>query len=105
MRTLIAATDLSSRSDRALHRAALLASQFKARLCFLHAVDDDQPPTMIDQNRRQATALLAGQARHLSELTNVRPDVVVKAGDPFDVIVEAAREQGANLIVMGAHRK
>lgn len=105
MRTLIAATDLSSRSDRALHRAALLARQFKARLWLLHAVDDDQPPAMIDQDRRQAAAFLDGQAQHLFELTEVRPDILVKPGNPFEVIVETAREQEADLIVMGAHRK
>lgn len=61
MRMLIAGTDLSSRSDRALHRAALMAREFKARLLLLHVVDDDQPSAMIDQNRRQATALLDGR--------------------------------------------
>lgn len=105
MRMLLAGTDLSSRSDRALHRAALMAREFKARLLLLHVVDDDQPPAMIDQDRRQATALLNGQALHLAELANARPDVLVKIGDPFEVIVETAHEQQADLIVMGAHRK
>ena len=105
MRMLLAGTDLSSRSDRALHRAALMAREFKARLLLLHAVDDDQPQAMIDQDTRQATALLDGQALHLAELANARPDVLVRTGDPFDLIVETAREQQADLIVMGAHRK
>jgi nucleotide-binding universal stress UspA family protein len=102
---LLVGTDLSSRSDRALHRAALMAREFKARLLLLHVVDDDLPPAMIDPDRRQATALLDGQALHLAELANARPDVLVKIGDPFEVIVETAREQQADLIVMGAHRK
>jgi universal stress protein E len=105
MRTLLVGTDLSSRSDRALHRAALMAREFKARLLFLHVVDDDQPRAMIDQDRRQATALLDSQALNLAELANAHPDVLVKMGDPFEVIVETAREQQADLIVMGAHRK
>lgn len=105
MRMLLAGTDLSSRSDRALHRAALLAREFKARLVILHVVDDDQPPALIDQDSRQATALLDGQALQLAELANARPDVLVRVGDPFDVIVRTAREQEADLIVLGAHRK
>jgi universal stress protein E len=105
MRMLLVATDLSSRSDRALHRAALMAREFKARLALLHVVDDDQPPAMIDQDMRQAKALLDGQALQLAELANTRPDVLVKIGDPFEVIVQTMREQQADLIVMGAHRK
>ena len=105
MRMILAGTDLSARSDRALHRAALLAREFKARLLILHVVDDDQPPALIDQDRRQAKALLDGQALHLAELANAPPDLLVKVGDPFDIIVRTAREQGADLIVLGAHRK
>ncbi|MCI3953055.1 MAG: universal stress protein UspA, partial [Burkholderiales bacterium] len=48
MRMILVGTDLSSRSDRALHRAAFLARQFKARLLLLHVVDDDQPPALVD---------------------------------------------------------
>jgi universal stress protein E len=105
MRTLIAGTDLSSRSDRALRRAALMAGEFKARLLLLHVVDDDQPPALIDHDRRQATAVLDGQAMQLAELAQARPDILVKTGDPFDVIVTTAREQQADLVVMGTHRK
>src|SRR5262245_1165294 len=101
MRMLIAGTDLSSRSDRALHRAALIAREFKARLLLLRVFDDEQRPARIDQDKRQAPALLYGQALHLAELAKARPDVLVKIGDPFDVIVRTAREQQADLIVMG----
>jgi nucleotide-binding universal stress UspA family protein len=105
MRTLLAGTDLSSRSDRALGRAALLARDFKARLLLLHVVDDDQPPAMIDQDRSQAAAILGGQALHLAELASARPEILIETGDPFDAIVKTAREREADLIVMGPHRK
>jgi nucleotide-binding universal stress UspA family protein len=105
MRMILVGTDLSSRSDRALHRAAFLARQFKARLLLLHVVDDDQPPALVDQDKRQATAVLDEQALHMAEFANARPDVLVELGDPFEVIVKTARTHKADLIVMGAHRK
>ena len=40
MHTLMAATDLSSRSGKALHQAMLIALQCKARLVILHVVDE-----------------------------------------------------------------
>lgn len=43
MQRIVAATDFSSRSDRAVRRAGLLAREFDAQLTLLHVVDDDQP--------------------------------------------------------------
>jgi nucleotide-binding universal stress UspA family protein len=102
---LVAATDLSSRSDRALHRAALIARQFKSRLALLHVVDDDQPSELVAEETRKATKLLDGHAGHLAKLAASTPNVLVRHGDPFQAIVGTAKELGAELIVMGAHRK
>jgi nucleotide-binding universal stress UspA family protein len=102
---ILAATDLSLRSDRALHRAALLARQFGARLTLLHVVDDDRPTEVVAQEILQALTLLEGYANRLAELVNTKPDVVVRQGNPFQVIVETAKEQDASLVVMGTHRK
>lgn len=103
MQTILTGTDLSPRSDRALHRAALLARQFKAQLLVLHVVKDGQPSAMAEYERRQAAALLHGQAAHLAEIANAPPDILVETGTPFEVIVRTARERQADLVVVGAH--
>ncbi len=63
------------------------------------------PQTLIDQDMRQARIVLDSQVLHLADRTGARADVLVKAGNPFEVIVRMAQEQEADLIVMGAHRK
>jgi nucleotide-binding universal stress UspA family protein len=105
MLTLLAVTDLSSRSDRALHRAALLAAELHAQLVFLHVIDDDQPSSVVEPEMRQAERILNKQALDLTEQAATRPVVLVKAGNPFELIVKTAQEQQADLVVMGAHRK
>jgi nucleotide-binding universal stress UspA family protein len=49
--------------------------------------------------------LLDGQAGHLAEFAGTRPDVLVRHGNPFQIIVDTAKERKADLVVMGPHRK
>ncbi|HEU6442162.1 MAG TPA: universal stress protein, partial [Microvirga sp.] len=48
MRTILVATDFSTRSDRALRRATLLARHVSARLVLIHVVDDDRPVRLVE---------------------------------------------------------
>lgn len=104
-RRLLAATDLSSRSDRALRRAALLARQLGADLLLLHAVDDDQPASLIEAARREALALLRAQAAGLPELQPGQLTPRIEAGDPFEVLLHVAEAEAAALIILGEHRR
>jgi nucleotide-binding universal stress UspA family protein len=99
---LLVATDLSARSERAIGRAALLARQFRAELILLHVVDDDQPPPLVAAARRQAEKLLRAAA---PDLGGPGPEILVGAGDPFEVVAQTAEERVVDLVVMGAHRK
>lgn len=102
---LLCATDLSSRSDRALRRAATLAREAGGELILLSVVDDDRPEVLVASERRQVSALLAEITRSLPEMRGLRPRLRVEAGDPFDAIIRVAEEEAAELIVMGEHRK
>jgi nucleotide-binding universal stress UspA family protein len=104
-RRLLAATDLSSRSDRALRRAALLARQLDAELLLLHAVDDDQPASLVEAERREAWSLLRAQAAGLPDVQAAPPTPLVEAGDPFEVVLQVADARSAALIVLGEHRR
>lgn len=102
---LLCATDLSSRSDRAVRRAAALAREAGAELVLLSVVDDDQPEGLVASERREVTALLGEQALATPELASLNPRLRVDAGDPFDTIIRVAHEEAADVIVMGEHRK
>jgi nucleotide-binding universal stress UspA family protein len=99
---LLVATDLSARSGRALRRGGVLARQFQAELVLLHVVDDDQPPPVVAAARRQAEELVRAWG---AKLRGSEPEVLVRAGVPFDVVAQIAAERAVDLVVMGAHRK
>ncbi|AWK86503.1 universal stress protein [Azospirillum thermophilum] len=105
MRTLLVASDLSSRSDRAVAQAAYLAGRFGARLVLLHVVDDELPAALFDAGREQAIRLLAETASGSGFLSPDRVAVRVDGGLDFRTILAVAAEEGAGLIVLGAHRR
>ncbi|MBX9840885.1 MAG: universal stress protein [Xanthobacteraceae bacterium] len=102
---IVAATDFSTRSNRALRQAGLLAQSHDAQLHVLHVVDDDQPDELVRIERREAERLLIEQLGSMPELRGVRSRAMVVTGDPFDGILRAAGDVGADLVVMGSHRK
>jgi len=102
---IVAATDFSTRSQRALRRAGLFARQSGAELTLVHVVDDDQPKAMMDRECRDARKFLDEQIASLAELRDVRCRAVVPTGEAFDSILKTAKSVSASLIVMGSHRK
>ena len=102
---ILAATDFSARSDRALRQAGLLVQVDGARLDIVHVVDDDQPDELVGMEMREAGRLLGRQLDAMPELRGARVHPRVVTGDPFDGILRTAAEIGADLIVMGSHRK
>jgi nucleotide-binding universal stress UspA family protein len=105
MRRILLATDLSSRADRAMRRAAIAAAAAGAELFLLFVVDDDQPRSLIEAGRREAGALLARAAEGLPELRAASARPLVEEGDPFDVILRVAEERDCDLVVLGEHRR
>lgn len=101
---ILLATDLSSRCDRAFDRACALAAARGATLHIVTAVDGDLHEPSWRSTERQALAKMraeVGEAlgdRALSWIPIVAP------GLPHEVVIEAARRVGAELIVTGVAR-
>ena len=102
---ILAATDFSTRSNRALRQAGLLAQPGNAQLHIVHVVDDDQPDELVRMEKREAERVLNEQLASMPELRDVQARPLVVTGDPFDGILRAAADVNADLIVMGSHRK
>ena len=102
---ILAATDFSTRSNRALRQAGLLAQPGNAQLHIVHVVDDDQPDELVRMEKREAERVLNEQTSSMPELRNVQARPMVVTGDPFDGILSVAAKVSADLIVMGSHRK
>ncbi|EEZ3329311.1 universal stress protein, partial [Escherichia coli] len=52
------ATDLSGRSEKALHRAAALAKRYACPWTVLYVVDEDQPSALVEQEVTQVRMML-----------------------------------------------
>jgi nucleotide-binding universal stress UspA family protein len=104
-KTIVAATDFSTRSQRALRRAGRIAHRIDADLTLVHVVDDDQPTAMVDSEVREASRFLHEQIDSLAELRGVRCQAAVTTGEAFDGILQVAENVSAELLVMGSHRK
>jgi nucleotide-binding universal stress UspA family protein len=102
---ILVATDFSTRSDRALRRATLLARQLGAGLSLAHVVDDDQPAHLVRAHANSSQSLLEEAARTIEKFDGIAAAVKVVRNDASAGILEAADEAEADLIVLGAHRR
>ncbi|WP_299567547.1 universal stress protein [uncultured Sulfitobacter sp.] len=105
MQNIMLATDFSERSDRALRRAVLLARQHEARIELVHVVDDDRPRSIVKHETTAAYALLKEMARSLKNVEGVSCCSQVLQADPFAGIAKAVDDTGADLLVIGPHRR
>jgi nucleotide-binding universal stress UspA family protein len=91
VRSILVATDLTSRSDRAVDRALELGREWNADVHVVHAIERDAPTTALDVRR-------------------VLPDPGAKAsvslpyGPAPKAITDTARELNADLLVTGVAR-
>jgi len=110
---IIVAVDFSESSKNVVTRALHMAQQNSASLILLHVVEYLSPLSFGDeiipspdwlvieeQLFRQAEKSLATLAEEMKLNDATR---LISKGSANDVIVETARQQGANLIILGAH--
>lgn len=105
MRSLVVATDFSTRSDRAIRRGILLAKASDADLTLVHAVDDDQPQHLIELETAEAKRLLEAQTGTLRKVDGIDASYRVVLGDPFTSIADVAKEYASDLLIVGPHRR
>lgn len=105
MKRILVATDFSTRSDRAIRRATLLARTHGSSMTVVHVIDDDQPKRILKAERDAASVLLSEQARSLREIDGVDCDYSVVLGNAFEGIAKAAEETNCDLLVIGPHRR
>lgn len=104
MAVLLVGTDFSTRSDRALRRAMLIARHADYELLVVHVIDDDQPGRMIEVQRAAAEELLSDTQRTFVEDDGIACRTEIRFGRVPEQIIEAARVSGAGLVVLGPHR-
>lgn len=104
MRSLLVATDLSARSERALARAMALAREAAAGLVVVHVVDEDLPPAIAEVQADEARKTLEARRDALVQGGGPAMTVEVLRGRPHADVQAAAARHGAELVVLGTHR-
>ena len=110
---IIVATDLTPASEPAVLEAALLAKENGADLLIAHVY---RPPSVsqaqsvaggvYEEWDRNIRAEVEGKLRVLIENAaeeGVKAEALVLTGQPYEAIVEAAKLNDADLVVMGTH--
>ncbi len=105
MKKIMVATDFSERSDRALRRATMLATEFEATIVLVHVVDDDQPQRIVDTEQSEAETLLQQTAATQREVDGVTCETRVILASSFAGIIQAAQNENPDLLVIGQHRR
>ncbi len=111
--TILVPVDFSPGSEAAVEWAQALADAFSARFILLHVVDTSTsaviggpggvlapppPPMLLDELRDEARKAVAELASRVPGATTL-----IREGAPRQEILVAAKDLGADLIVMGTH--
>jgi nucleotide-binding universal stress UspA family protein len=104
LKRLLVATDFSPRAEIALRRAVQIVSEPGAALCLFHVRDADARDERVS---RQLTPSVEEALRQKIDKLSL-PDkaagtVRIAAGKPFVEIIRGARDEGAELVVLGTH--
>ncbi|QTL01798.1 universal stress protein [Aquabacter sp. L1I39] len=106
--TLLFATDLSARCDRAFDRAVALAEGWRAELFAVHALQASHAAAGADLpswRRGPDPVQRAADRLHQDQFDASWPvSIVVAEGAPVEVILETAKARGADLIVTAISR-
>jgi nucleotide-binding universal stress UspA family protein len=99
--TIVLATDLTPRSDRAMDRAALLMKEWNCRLVVVHVLERS-PMTLLSEQELTARTRseLCEQLRDAGERVAIR----IERGLPADQIRRVVQAEGGTLLVTGVAR-
>ena len=110
IKQVLLATDFSEASEHALELAQTFASSFGATLHLVHVIPDPYAqPWSVEATGSAIPDLLkkweteAGARLEELKPAGIEGQTVVRVGNPFHEIVEYAKEQGIDLIVIGTH--
>lgn len=120
MNKILVATDSSAASNRAVEMAAQMAEQYDAELHIIHVIRDMQIPFEIKEipelephalesfhnareevMRKIAESVLRLAKEKAGKVSAGKIQTVIGAGDPATSILDLARRQNVDLIVIG----
>jgi nucleotide-binding universal stress UspA family protein len=119
-------TDLSKNARHAFSYAASIANRYDAGVTILHVLEDISPTTyslvvniigeeewgqlrtrnekeVLDKLQSRLTKFCDGVQAELPTCPFITDNIIVKIGNPVDVILQEVEDKGYDMVVMGAH--
>jgi nucleotide-binding universal stress UspA family protein len=103
VKRILVASDLSSRAERALDRAAQLAAAQGAKLTVLYVQEELLLKKWTDQSMREARKKLRQKSKAWSQQNSLTVTIRTTVGKPFVEIIRRARAEQADVVLVGAH--
>jgi nucleotide-binding universal stress UspA family protein len=101
---LLACTDFSTCSTRALEHASFIAAEYDAELTVLHVLEDMPASGQWESAIRQLVKRIEDSTHpEFRGSSMVRP--VVRTGEPFREIVQQATEEQSDAVIMGVRSR
>ena len=114
MKNIIVSTDFSEASSNASEYAAELACAFDANIKMVNAIaplliiDDMAAPALVQSQSeiiKESKALMESEIKRLSKKYPVKIEGYVGEGSPLDILPGMAKENQADIIIMGMKGK
>lgn len=113
MKTVLAPLDFSEVTSRVIESTLDLAKELQARVCLLHVipppilmsgygVSTDHLPEHLIREEKKARQRLSVHRKRM-EAAGLEVKALTVQGPPIESILLVAREQGADLVVIGSH--
>ena len=100
--SILATSDLSDRSERALRRAFKLARELDADLTLFAVADDSLPEDVSGALANRSREYLEAFAKEADAGLNRK--IIVELGDPTTRLAEMANDPSFDLVIFGRHR-
>ena len=101
LRRIVACTDFSKYSERALHHAIFVAEEYKTDLTLVHVLEDASTPGCVEDTTtayKRLDELVSAQGK-----LNCKITTAVMIGRSYREICRLARDNRAELVIMAVH--
>jgi universal stress protein E len=102
---ILCATDFLAKTEPAIDRAACIGIDSGADVALLHVVVPGESEWELEQTLQSAYKQLRFRAQPPFWPAPVTPEVMVRAGDPAQLILDTLEHANASLLLLGPHRK
>lgn len=102
---ILCATDLTLKSDAAVDRAGVMATQLDAELVLLHVVEHSAFASVLEQRLQFSMERMKERTRAPQWRHALAPSTIIRIGDAPELVSRAAEDIGADLVVLGPHSR